>query len=99
MKESMFCRKYCSKHYNVNLDDIPTHSNQVLLSWKGMNPSPTVVLIKNNKTGIEYPINSKASEVSLNLMDSKKGNTFQIHFEWGTGKFRDQVTRVIKLEK
>jgi len=99
MKEYMFCRRYCSKHYIVNLVDDPTNSNDVILSWKGMNPFPTVITIKNYKTGIEYPINSKASEASLEISNSKKDNEFQIHFEWGHEKFGDQVTRVIKIER
>lgn len=99
LKESMFCRKYCSKHYVVYLDDTPTNSNHVILSWKGMIPSPAVVIVKNIETGKAYPVSLKTSEASLNLGESKKDNVFQIHFEWGSGKFKDQVTRVIKIEK
>jgi len=99
MKEYMFCRKYCSKHYIINLTDDPSNSNGVILSWKGMTPSPAVVTIKNSKTGKVIPVNLKSSEASLHIGEPKKSNEFQIHFEWGKGRFRDQVTRVIKFEK
>jgi len=97
MKEYMFCRKYCSKHYSVNLTDNPSNSNGVILSWNGMNPSPSVVTMKNYKTGQVVPVNPKTFEASLEI-GTKKDNVFQIHFEWGNGRFRDQVTRVIKFK-